>query len=91
VTVQKLNCSFNLIPSFLVGGQFLAVLVGVAVGLSPISIAAETSKMQLIITRVDGRGFEERDSGCPYVVFGTNYYDPHTGWAPKIWRQFDAE
>jgi beta-galactosidase GanA len=25
-----------------------------------------------------------------YVPFGTNYYDPHTGWAPKIWRQFDS-
>ncbi len=91
MTVQKLNCSFNLIASFLVGSQFLAVLVGVAVGLSAISIAAETSKMQLIITRPDGRGFVERDSGRPYIVFGTNYYDPHTGWAPKIWQRFDAE
>ncbi|MFB0555667.1 MAG: cellulase family glycosylhydrolase [Phycisphaerae bacterium] len=47
--------------------------------------------MQLIITRADGHGFVERDSGCDYIVFGTNYYDPHTGWAPKIWRRFDAE
>jgi len=47
--------------------------------------------MQLIVTKTDGRGFVERDSGCDYIVFGTNYYDPHTGWAPKIWRRFDAE
>jgi len=38
----------------------------------------------------DGRGFIELDSGKPYIPFGTNYYDPHTGWAPKLWRRFDA-
>jgi endo-1,4-beta-mannosidase len=91
VTVQKLNCLFNFIPSFLVDSRFFAVLVGVAVGLSTISIAADTSKMQLIVMRADGCGFIEHDSGHPYIVFGTNYYDPYTGWAPKIWRQFDAE
>ncbi len=78
-------------PSFLIGSQFLAALVGVAVGLSIISSAAEPSKMELIVTRADGRGFVERDSGRSYIVFGTNYYDPHTGWAPKLWRRFDAE
>ena len=91
MTVQKLNCSFYLVPSFLVGSRFLAVLVGVAVWFSVISRAAEPANMQLIVMRADGRGFVERDSGRPYVVFGTNYYDPHTGWAPKIWRQFDSE
>ena len=47
--------------------------------------------MQLIVMAPHGSGFVERDSGRPYIVFGTNYYDPHTGWAPKIWQQFDAE
>ena len=47
--------------------------------------------MQLVVVTPDGLGFAERDSGRPYIPFGTNYYDPHTGWAPKIWRQFDAE
>ncbi len=91
MTVQKLNCSFNLVPSFLVGSRFLAVLVGVAVGFSVISRAAEPANMQLIVIRPDSCGFEERDSGRSYFVFGTNYYDPHTGWAPKIWRRFDSE
>ena len=91
MTVQKLNCSFNLIPSFLIGSKFLAVLVGVAIGFSVISRAAEPSKMEWIVIRPDGRGFMERDSGRPYIVFGTNYYDPRTGWAPKIWRRFDSE
>jgi endo-1,4-beta-mannosidase len=47
--------------------------------------------MQLIAMSPDGRGFVERESKRSYVPFGTNYYDPHTGWAPKIWPQFDAE
>jgi endo-1,4-beta-mannosidase len=47
--------------------------------------------MGLIVVTPDGRGFVERDSGRPYLPFGTNYYDPNTGWAPKLWRQFDAE
>jgi len=46
--------------------------------------------MELIVVTPDGEGFAERDSGRPYIPFGTNYYDPHTGWAPKLWRQFDA-
>ena len=46
--------------------------------------------MELIVVAPDGHGFVERDSGRPYIPFGTNYYDPHTGWAPKLWRQFDA-
>jgi len=54
-------------------------------------IAAEPLKMELIVVSADGQGFAERDSGRPYIPFGTNYYDPHTGWAPKIWRQFDAD
>jgi hypothetical protein len=26
----------------------------------------------------------------PYVPFGVNYYRPGTGWAPQVWKQFDA-
>ena len=54
------------------------------------SNANERPTMELIAVAADGRGFEERDSGHPYIPFGTNYYDPNTGWAPKLWRQFDA-
>ncbi len=45
--------------------------------------------MGLIAVGPNGKGFVEQSSGRPFVPFGTNYYDPHTGWAPKIWRQFD--
>lgn len=91
MTNQSLKFSLKALPSFLKGRRLFAVLAAVAIGFSVISSVAEPSKMQLIITRPDGRGFMEYDSGRHYIVFGTNYYDPHTGWAPKIWRRFDSE
>jgi len=30
-------------------------------------------------------------SGRPFVPFGVSYYRPGTGWAPQLWKQFDAE
>lgn len=47
--------------------------------------------MEIIMVAPDGQGFIEAGSGRSYIPFGTNYYDPHTGWAPKLWRRFDAE
>ena len=38
----------------------------------------------------DGRTFET-EAGKPFVAFGVNYYRPGTGWAPQVWKQFDAE
>jgi endo-1,4-beta-mannosidase len=35
-----------------------------------------------------GPGFQL--SGRPWHPFGCNYFDPHVGWAPKLWREFDA-
>ena len=69
---------------------FTATLI-IAIGFHTTSSTAESSKMELIVVTSDGEGFAERDSGRPYIPFGTNYYDPHTGWAPKLWRQFDAD
>lgn len=31
----------------------------------------------------------ERGAGKPFVAVGANYFDPETGWAPKLWQQFD--
>jgi len=39
----------------------------------------------------DRQGFVEGASGRRFVPFGANYFDPKTGWAPKIWARFDAE
>lgn len=77
---QRLTCSFKAVPPFLIGSRFFVILTVIAIGFSVISSAAELSNMQLIVMRVDGHGFMERDSGRGYIVFGTNYYDPHTGW-----------
>ncbi|MGO9202242.1 MAG: trypsin-like peptidase domain-containing protein [Limisphaerales bacterium] len=38
----------------------------------------------------DGRGFTT-ESGAAFVPLGVTYYRPGTGWAPQVWRQFDAE
>src|SRR4030042_1619068 len=53
--------------------------------------ATNRPSMGIIVVAPDGHGFVEAGSGRSYIPFGTNYYDPHTGWAPKLWRQFDAE
>ena len=37
----------------------------------------------------DGEGFEDGATGKPFVPFGCNYFDPKTGWAPKIWTLYD--
>ena len=31
------------------------------------------------------------EAGAPFVPFGVTYYRPGTGWAPQVWKQFDAE
>ena len=36
------------------------------------------------------RGFMA-DQGQPFVPMGVNYFRPGTGWAPQLWKQFDAE
>src|SRR5262249_11671178 len=29
--------------------------------------------------------------GRPFIPFGVTYYRPGTGWAPQVWKKFDAE
>jgi hypothetical protein len=33
----------------------------------------------------------ETVSGRSFVPFGVNYFRPETGWAPKVWKQFNPE
>ncbi len=88
---RRLMCLSKGVLSRSITRCFWVGIVPVAFGFAATSSAAERSKMNLIVMAPDGRGFVERDSGRPYIPFGTNYYDPHTGWAPKLWRKFDAE
>jgi hypothetical protein len=37
-----------------------------------------------------GRGFVDA-GGRPFVPFGLTYYRPGTGWAPQVWKKFDAD
>jgi len=56
--------------------------------LALIALVAGTAKCAIGLTAVspDGRGFVDQASQERFIPFGTNYYDPHTGWVPKIWR-----
>ena len=38
----------------------------------------------------DGRTFVI-ENGKPFVPLGVTYYRPGTGWAPQVWKKFDAE
>ena len=33
----------------------------------------------------------EKGSDRPFVAVGVNYFGPHIGWAPQLWRQFQGE
>ena len=46
---------------------------------------------RFIQVSADGRGFTEGPGGPRFVPFGCNYFDPKTGWAPKIWKLYDHE
>lgn len=32
----------------------------------------------------------ERGGTAPFVAVGVNYFDPETGWAPKLWQRYDS-
>jgi hypothetical protein len=51
------------------------------------SIASQ--RLPKIRVSKDGHGFVTSE-GQPFVPFGVNYYRPGTGWAPQVWKQFDA-
>ena len=38
----------------------------------------------------DGHGFETA-KGEPFVPFGLTYFRSGTGWAPQVWKKFDAD
>ena len=53
--------------------------------------AAEAASRPLpgIVLAPGGNGFQT-EAGQPFVPFGVTYYRPGTGWAPQVWKQFDA-
>ncbi len=65
------------------GGLLLALLALVG--------CSSSHRVTLVTVAPDGQGFAQADSALPFVPFGTNYYDPNTGWPPQVWKQFDPE
>lgn len=61
-----------------------------AVGVVMLLGTVDAAPLPKIRVSADGRGFEASD-GRPFVPFGVNYFRPGTGWAPQVWKQFDAE
>ncbi len=45
--------------------------------------------MNLIQVHPSGWGFREQGGGPAFTPWGCNYYDPETGWPPRLWEQFD--
>lgn len=54
------------------------------------AVTAVAEPLPKIRVAADGRTFVT-EAGRPFVPFGVNYYRPDTGWAPQIWKQFDAD
>lgn len=52
--------------------------------------AAAALALPRVRVAADGRTLETSD-GKPFVPFGVTYFRPGTGWAPQVWKQFDAE
>lgn len=50
----------------------------------------EAARLTKVRLAADRRGFETAP-GRPFVPFGVTYFRPGTGWAPQVWKQFDAE
>lgn len=54
------------------------------------SLQTDAAPLPRIRLAADGRSLETA-SGRPFVPFGLSYFRPGTGWAPQVWRQFDAD
>jgi hypothetical protein len=67
-------------------GFLVAAIWGVA------AIGGDAARPALPKVRVapDEHGFFT-DAGKPFVPFGVTYFRTGTGWAPQVWKQFDAE
>ena len=55
-----------------------------------VSAAEAASRSLPGIVLAPGRNGFQTEAGQPFVPFGVTYYRPGTGWAPQVWKQFDA-
>src|SRR5262245_2537131 len=70
----------------------LGCLIVALIALRPAADAASENATPLSKIRIarNGQSFEG-EKGKPFVPFGVTYYRPGTGWAPQVWKKFDAE
>jgi hypothetical protein len=64
-------------------------LIGLAAIAAACPVPTSAGGLPKVRMAADGRGFQA--DGKPFVPMGINYYRPGTGWAPQVWKQFDAE
>jgi hypothetical protein len=71
--------------------RYATICLGLAAALMSsvfrVDAAADLSKIR---PAPGGRGFVDA-RGKPFVPFGVTYYRPGTGWAPQVWKDFQAE
>ncbi|GEM_PF-127990 len=80
----------QVMPRICAGGQRLLAVGMLLVALpSLVGGEAATPKLPRLQLAADARGFVTSD-GRPFIPFGVNYYRPGTGWAPQVWKQFNA-
>lgn len=63
--------------------------LGLALVPAPAPPAAAAAPLPRIRVAATGHSFET-DQGKSFVPIGINYFRPGTGWAPQVWKQFDA-
>src|SRR5579884_658922 len=67
-----------------------AVLIAIIAILGTTAFAENGPLLPRIRVARNGHGFET-EHGKPFVPFGVSYYRPGQGWAPQLWKKFDAE
>jgi endo-1,4-beta-mannosidase len=66
-----------------------ATVLGIWTGDNSLVIAKDRLALEKI--RVDaGRRCFVTEDGKTFIPFGVNYFRPGTGWAPQVWKKFDA-
>ncbi|HEY9173520.1 MAG TPA: cellulase family glycosylhydrolase [Verrucomicrobiae bacterium] len=87
------SSAYGLMGVLLMRSSILCLAVLAAAFVWPLSAATAATnhaKLPRIRLTADGRAFET-EHGTPFVPFGMTYFRPGTGWAPQVWKKFDAE
>ena len=71
-------------------GLVLLVAAPLALHAPHVHAAEPATGLSKVRVARDGHSFQTAN-GAPFVPFGVNYYRPGTGWAPQVWKQFDAQ